>query len=153
MQHLTAVGTLNMSAMDMDVRSVSIMASSARRGCISAEDWRTAGAGMQIAYNLEKRDGAWVVKNSQSVDGMIQHTDPNKNPHQNQDVLPAVCRISRHCESRRCAPPGCAGPGSSARHAPQPKFTSSGTDQTPVKNPVEPGVITTLLRDLVVYLD
>jgi len=28
-----------------------------------------AGAGMQIAYNLEKRDGAWVVQKSQSVDG------------------------------------------------------------------------------------
>jgi len=27
------------------------------------------GAGMQIAYNLEKRDGAWVVQKSQSVDG------------------------------------------------------------------------------------
>src|SRR5205814_8519152 len=43
-------------------------------------------AGMQVSYNLEKRDGAWVVLKTQAAGGMIQHPDPNQNPHQNQDV-------------------------------------------------------------------
>jgi hypothetical protein len=35
---------------------------------------------------LEKRDGSWVVLKTQAAGGMIQHPDPNQNPHQNQNV-------------------------------------------------------------------
>jgi hypothetical protein len=41
---------------------------------------------MQVAYNLEKRDGSWTVLKTQAAGGMIQHPDPNQNPHQNQNV-------------------------------------------------------------------
>ena len=44
------------------------------------------GAGMQVAYNLEKRDGAWVVQKTQPMGGAMQHPDPNQKPGQNQDV-------------------------------------------------------------------
>src|SRR5258708_37887344 len=61
MQHLTAVGTLNMSAMDMDVRSVSINGNQAHAEVVfRPKTGAPAGAGMQIAYHLEKRDGAGV---------------------------------------------------------------------------------------------
>lgn len=86
LQHLTAIGTLNMSAMDMDVRSVSVNANQAH----AEVEFRPKkgggppGAGMHVAYNLEKRDGAWVVLKSQTLGGM-QHPDPGQNPH-NQDV-------------------------------------------------------------------
>src|SRR5438876_11057275 len=67
MQHLTAVGTLNMSAMDMDVRSVSINGNQAHAEVVfQPRTGAPVGAGMQIAYNLERRDGAWVVQKSQS---------------------------------------------------------------------------------------
>src|SRR5216684_6744635 len=87
MQHLNGVGTLNMSAMEMNVRSVSISGNQARAEVVfRPKTGAPPGAGMQVAYNLEKRDGAWVVQKTQPVGGMIQHPDPNKNPHQSQDV-------------------------------------------------------------------
>ncbi|HVH71064.1 MAG TPA: hypothetical protein VNB49_08160, partial [Candidatus Dormibacteraeota bacterium] len=89
LQHLTAIGTLNMSAMNMDVRSVSVNGDQAH----AEVEFRpkTGGgppAGMHVAYNLEKRDGAWVVLKSQTLGGM-QHPDAGQNPH-NQDVHSAL---------------------------------------------------------------
>jgi hypothetical protein len=87
LQHLTSVGTLNMSAMDMDVRSVSVNGNQAHAEVeFRPKNSGTPGAGMQVAYNLEKRGGAWVVLKTQSLGGMIQHPDPAQNPHTNQDV-------------------------------------------------------------------
>lgn len=87
MQHLTAVGTLNMSAMEMDIRSVSINGNQARAEVeFRPKTGAPQGASMQVAYNLEKHDGNWVVLKTQPTGGMIQHPDPNENPHQNQDV-------------------------------------------------------------------
>lgn len=87
MQHLTSVGTLNLSAMDMDVRSVSISGNEAHAEVEFRPKGGTApGAGMEVAYNLEKRDGSWVVLKTQGAGGAIQHPDPSQNPHQNQNV-------------------------------------------------------------------
>ena len=41
---------------------------------------------MQVAYNMEKRDGAWVVKKTQAAGGTIEHPAPGANPHQSQNV-------------------------------------------------------------------
>jgi hypothetical protein len=87
MQHLTSVGTLNVSAMEMDVRSVSIHGNQAHAEVeFRPKTGAAPGAGMQVAYNLEKRDGSWVVLKTQSAGGMIQHPDASQNPHQNQNV-------------------------------------------------------------------
>src|ERR1700758_4134982 len=87
LQHLNAIGTLNMSAMDMDVRSVSINGSQAHAEVeFRPKTGGVPGAGMQVAYNLEKREGSWVVLKTQPLGGMIQHPEPNQNPHTNQDV-------------------------------------------------------------------
>jgi len=87
LQHLTAVGTLNISAMQMDIRSVSINGNQAHAEVeFRPKTGAAPGAGMQVAYNLEKRDGSWVVLKTQAAGGMIQHPDPNQNPHQNQSV-------------------------------------------------------------------
>jgi hypothetical protein len=87
MQHLNAIGTLNMSAMDMDVRSLSINGNQAHAEVeFRPKTGGVPGAGMQVAYNLERRDGSWVVLKTQPLGGMIQHPDPNQNPHTNQDV-------------------------------------------------------------------
>src|SRR5215469_18137706 len=86
-QHLTSVGTLNMSAMDMDVRSVSVNGNQAHAEVeFRPKNSGTPGAGMHVAYNLEKREGAWVLLKTQSLGGMIQHPDPGQNPHTNPDV-------------------------------------------------------------------
>jgi len=87
MQHLTAVGTLNISAMQMDIRNVSINGNQARADVeFRPQTGSAPGTGMQVAYNLEKRDGAWTVLKTQAAGGMMQHPDPNQNPHQNQAV-------------------------------------------------------------------
>jgi hypothetical protein len=87
LQHLTAVGTLNMSAMEMDIRSVSINGNQAHAQVeFRPKTGAAPGTGMQVAYNLEKRDGSWTVLKTQAAGGMIQHPDPNQNPHQNQAV-------------------------------------------------------------------
>jgi hypothetical protein len=87
LQHLTALGTLNISAMQMDIRSVSINGNQAHAQVeFRPKTGAAPGTGMQIAYNLEKRDGSWTVLKTQAAGGLIQHPDPNKNPHQNQAV-------------------------------------------------------------------
>ena len=76
MQHLNGVGTLNMSAMEMDIRSVSVNGNQAHAEVeFRPKTGGAPGAGMQVAYNLEKRDGAWVVSKTQPVGGMSQHPD------------------------------------------------------------------------------
>jgi hypothetical protein len=87
LQHLTAVGTLNISAIQMDIRSVSINGNQAHAEVeFRPKTGAESGAGMQVAYDMEKRDGSWVVLKTQAVGGVIQHPDPNQNPHQNQSV-------------------------------------------------------------------
>jgi len=137
MQHLTGVGTLNMSAMEMDVRSVSINGDQAHAEVVfRPKTGAPPGAGMQVAYNLEKRDGAWVVQKSQSVGGMIQHPDPNKIPHQNQDVHSGSLPNFNDIVNPAGAPGQAAlPPGHPPVNSAQPNSQSSGTDQTPVKKP------------------
>ncbi len=87
LQHLNSVGNLNMSAMVMDVRTVSINGNQAHAEVeFRPKTGGVPGAGMQVAYNLEKRDGSWVVLKTEPLGGMIQHPDPNQNPHTNPDV-------------------------------------------------------------------
>ena len=137
LQHLNGVGTLNMSAMEVDIRSVSINGNQAHAEVVfRPKTGAPSGAGMQVAYNLEKRDGAWVVQKTQSTGGMIQHPDPNKNPHQNPDVhsgsLPNFTDIVNPAGT---APQGQLPPG----HPPvnsQPASSQPGTqDRAPVKKP------------------
>jgi len=89
LQHLTSVGTLNVNAMQMDIRSVSVNGTQARAEVeFRPKTGGAPGSGMQVAYNLEKRDGAWVVLKTQAAGGGMQHPDPNQNPHTNQNVHP-----------------------------------------------------------------
>jgi hypothetical protein len=87
LQHLKSVGTLNISAMEMDIRNVSINGNQAHAEVeFRPKTGAAPGTGMQVAYNLEKRDGSWTVLKTQAAGGMMQHPDPNQNPHQNQAV-------------------------------------------------------------------
>ena len=137
MQHLTGVGTLNMSAMEMDIRSVSINGNQVHaQVSFRPKTGAPAGAGMQVDYNLEKRDGAWIVLKTQPAGGMIQHPDPTKNPNQNPDVhsgsLPNFSDIVNRAgaPSQGALPPGHP-PVNSKPAASQP----SGQDQSPTKKP------------------
>ena len=137
LQHLNGVGTLNMSAMEMEMRSVSVDGDQAHAEVVfRPKTGAPQGAGMQVAYNLEKRDGAWVVQKTQSNGGMIQHPDPNKNPHQNPDVHSgSLPNFSDIVNPAGAAPQGQLPPGHPPVSAQQPKSQPSAQDQTPVKKP------------------
>jgi hypothetical protein len=81
-QHLTSLNTLNLSAMDMDVNGVAIEGRQAHaQVTFRPKTGAPPGAGMQVAYQLEKRDSAWVVVKTEAAGGMIEHPAANANPH------------------------------------------------------------------------
>ncbi len=137
LQHLNGLGTLNMSTMEMDIRSVAINGNQARAEVMfRPKTGAPPGAGMQVAYNLEKHDGVWVVQKTQPVGGMIQHPDPNKNPHQNQDVHSGSLPNFNDIMNPAGAPPQDAlPPGPPPVNSQQPNSQPGGQDQTPVKKP------------------
>ena len=137
LQHLNGVGTLNMSAMDMDIRSVSINGNQAHAEVVfRPKNSAPAGAGMQVAYNLEKHDGAWVVQKSQPNGGMIQHPDTTKNPHQNPAVHSGSLPNFSDIVNPGAAPTqGALPPGHPPVGGQQPTAPPGGTDQAPVKKP------------------
>lgn len=137
LQHLTAIGTLNMSAMDMDIRSVSVNGNQAHAEVeFRPKTGGGSGGGMQVAYNLEKRDGAWVVLKSQPLGGMIQHPDPSQNPHQNPDGKSGgLPNFNEILNPPGTTAPGALPPGHPPVNSQQPSPQPSGQDQTPTKKP------------------
>jgi hypothetical protein len=137
MQHLAGIGTLNMTAMDMDIRSVSINGNQAHADVeFRPKTGGTPGAGMQVGYNLEKRDGAWVVLKTQAAGGMIQHPDPNQNPHQNQDVHSGgLPKFNDILNPSGTPAQGALPPGHPPVNSPQPNPQPSGQDQSSTKKP------------------
>ena len=137
LRHLNAVGTLNVSAIEMDMRSVSVNGNQARAEVVfRPKTGAPPGAGMQVAYNLEKRDGAWVVQKSQPAGGMIQHPDPNKNPHQNPDVHSgSLPNFSDIVNPAGATPEGTLPPGHPLINSQQPGSQPNAQEKTPVKKP------------------
>jgi hypothetical protein len=83
-QHLASLKTLNLDAMDMNVTNVSIQGNQAQVQVeFKLKTGAPQGAGMQVAYSLEKQNGVWVVQNSQPAGGSIQHPAPGENPQMN----------------------------------------------------------------------
>jgi hypothetical protein len=134
LQHLTSIGTLNMSAMDMDMRSVAVTGNQARAEVeFRAKTSGPPGGGMQVAYDLEKRGAAWVVLKSQPLGGM-QHPSTSQSPSANQPVhsMPNFKELLN--------PSGASGqatlpPGHPPVNSPQSASPSASQDQTPVKKP------------------
>jgi hypothetical protein len=70
LQHLTSIGTLNMSAMEMDTRSVAVTDNQAHAEVeFRPRNSGPPGGGIEVAYDLEKRGDAWVVLKSQPPAG------------------------------------------------------------------------------------
>jgi hypothetical protein len=137
MQHLASIGTLNMAAMDMHIRSVSIIGNQAHAEVeFLPKTGGAPGAGMQIGYNLEKRDGAWVVLKSQPMGGMIQHPDSSQNPHQSQDVHTGLPKFNDILNPSGTPAQGALPPGHPPVNSQQPNSQPSGQDQTQDKKPL-----------------
>ena len=128
-QHLSSIGTLNMSAMDMGVHSVSVNGNQAHAEVeFRPKTSGAPGAGMQVAYNLEKRDGAWIVLGSQALGGM-QHPVAGQNSRTNQN-LPNFHDLLNQpgTTAQGTLPPGHRPVGSQ-----QPNSPTSGQPQDPAK--------------------
>ena len=81
-QHLVSLGTLNLQGMDTDFNRIAVN----NNQPISNVSFRPKGnapgdAAMQVTYQLEKRDGSWRVVKTSAPGGMIEHPNPNANPH------------------------------------------------------------------------
>lgn len=135
LQHLNSIGTLNMSAMDMDMRSVSVAGNQAHAEVeFRVKTNGPPGGGMQVAYDLEKRSGAWVVLKSQPLGGM-QHPKTSQNPSANQPVhsMPNFSELLNPpsgASSQTALPPGHPPVGSSQEASPP-----ASQDQTSAKKP------------------
>jgi hypothetical protein len=82
--HLASLKTLNLGAMDMSITNVSIQGNQAQAQVeFKPKTGGPPGAGMQVAYSLEKQNGLWVVQNTQAAGGSMQHPAPGENPHMN----------------------------------------------------------------------
>jgi hypothetical protein len=111
-QHLASLNTLNLGAMDMNITSVSVQGNQAQAQVeFRPKGGAPQGAGMQVAYSLEKQNGIWVVQNSQPSGGSIQHPAPGENPPMNSasppsDSLPNFRDLVPGGGSPNALPPG-----------------------------------------------
>src|SRR5882757_3089875 len=81
-QHLSSLGTLNMQAFDTDFTTIVIQSNQATADVsFRPKTGAPTGAAMQVSYQLERREGNWRVVKKSTPGGMIQHPDPNANPH------------------------------------------------------------------------
>jgi hypothetical protein len=136
LQHLAGVGTLNMNAMDMDIRTVSIHGNQAQAEVeFRPKTGGAPGAGMQVSYNLEKREDGWVVLKSQAVGGMIQHPAANQNPHKNQDVHSGMPNFSDILNPTSAPAQSTLPPGHPPINSQQASSPVGGQDQTSQKKP------------------
>ena len=132
LHHLQVVGTLNISAMDMDLRIVSINGNKAHAEVeFRPKTGGPPGAGMVVAYNLERRDDGWVVLQTQPAGGTINHPagqNPNQNPNVHSDAFggtPNFSEIVNPGAAPATLPPG---------HPPI-NSQSSGQPQSPPQKP------------------
>lgn len=81
-EHLTSLKTLNVSAMEIDIKSVNIQGDQAQALVeFLPKSGAPAGAGMQVSYALEKENGSWSVKKTLGTGGVIEHPAAGANPH------------------------------------------------------------------------
>lgn len=75
-KHLTDRGGLNMAALDMNVKQVTVKGDEAQ----AQVEFRVkqGGGSMQVAYTLQRLNGAWVVGHGQPAGGEISHPPMDK---------------------------------------------------------------------------
>jgi carbon monoxide dehydrogenase subunit G len=81
-QHLLSLKTLNLAAMDTEFTNISIQDTHATaQVSFRPKNGAPTGAAMQVAYQLEKQNGAWSVLKTAAMGGMIEHPAAGANPH------------------------------------------------------------------------
>ena len=81
-EHLTALKTLNLSAMDIRVKNIDIQGNQAQAQVeFLPKTGAPSGAGMQVSYALLKQNGNWIVQKTLATGGVIEHPSAGANPH------------------------------------------------------------------------
>jgi hypothetical protein len=76
LKHLSDRGGLNMAAMDVEVKQVTLNGDQAEAQVLFHV--KQGGETMQVAYTLQKTQGTWVVGHSQPAGGQIAHPPMDK---------------------------------------------------------------------------
>jgi hypothetical protein len=110
-QHLASLKTINLDAMDMNITKVSVQGNQAQAQVeFRPKTGSPSGGGMQIAYTLEKQNGAWVVQSTQAVGVSTQYpgaADPQMNGSSpSSDSLPNFRDLVPGSGDSRSLPPG-----------------------------------------------
>ncbi|HKO03347.1 MAG TPA: hypothetical protein VJW51_01295 [Candidatus Acidoferrales bacterium] len=98
-QHVTSMSGLRMDAMVLELSQVTLNGNHAEAMAEFRPKQGPAGTSLQVRYQLEKREGAWVVLSGQPVGGQMSHpaggqmppgqtVSPDTQP-QGQAALPA----------------------------------------------------------------
>jgi hypothetical protein len=137
MKHLAGMSGLNMSAMDMEIRNITVNGDKAHAEVeYKLKSGNDKGAGMQVSYNLERRDGQWVVQKSQPIGGMIQHPDPSQNPHPNQSGTAGnMPNFGEILKSTGASSPGALPPGHVPINSNSAPAQPQGQAQYPAQKP------------------
>lgn len=136
LQRLNSIGTLNMSAMDMDMRSVSVTGSQAHVEVeFRPKTGGAPGAGMNVAYDLEKRGAAWVVLKTQPLSGAMQHPGTSQSPSANQPVHAGTMPNFDELLNPPGSSAGALPPGHPPVSPQQPSSNPSSQEQIPAKKP------------------
>lgn len=86
-KYLASRPGLKVSAMDTNVKQVTVTGNTAQARVEFKA--RGSGAGMEMTYNLERQNGAWVVKTSQNTGGLTHPPiDQGAPPAGDPDALP-----------------------------------------------------------------
>lgn len=111
-QHLASLKTLNLDAMDMSVTNYSVQGNQAQAQVeFRPKIGGPQGAAMRVSYSLTKQNGAWVVQNSEAIEGSMQHPSPGENPPANSaspssDSLPNFRDLVPDGGNSNSLPPG-----------------------------------------------
>jgi hypothetical protein len=110
-QHLASMKSLNLDAMDMNVKSVSVQGNEAHADVeFTAKGAAPGAGGMQISYTLQKQNGAWVVQDTQ-MGGGTQHPASGEAPPGNADApasgsMPNFRDVVPGGDNSKSLPPG-----------------------------------------------
>ncbi len=133
-EHLRTLNTLNLNAMDMKVTKVTINRNQADAEVeFVPKSGAPPGAGMQVSYSLQKRDGQWVVTKRNSLGGGIAH--PQGGANAPQEPQGPVHGMPNFQDLLQPANPGGAQPGTLPPGHPP---VTSGSSQTQAEQPKKP---------------
>jgi hypothetical protein len=85
-QHATSMASLRMDTMDVNLTQVQMNGDHAGALAEFRPKQAPASVVLQVNYQLEKRDGSWVVLSGQPLGGQMSHPTPDQMPQGHPDM-------------------------------------------------------------------